>query len=157
QGRGQTKRTSTRFNGATARTRWRARARARGAVADPVRASMGPPRERGGEPAGTRPRAPSSVGFNGATARTRWRASLGRGSLPATLRFNGATARTRWRGPSFGPRPPPSSTLQWGHRANAVESSGHLHRHAGARLPLQWGHRANAVERLVSPRAGSRF
>ena len=113
---------SSGFNGATARTRWRDR-KPHELHSRSTEASMGPPRERGGEPNKTAARAGARSCFNGATARTRWRVTRRDAKRRLRLGFNGATARTRWRAVTAPNGSDTTSTLQWGHRANAVESS----------------------------------
>ncbi len=110
------------FNGATARTRWNAPLPGRRSRLV-LRASMGPPRERGG-----------TVRYS-STAASVFRLQWGH-RANAVERVSDSL---EWREVVTG--------LQWGHRANAVERR--PSRSAGAgRRRLQWGHRANAVERL---------
>ncbi len=134
----------SRFNGAAARTRRRAvRQLQRGR---PHRiASMGPPRERGGEssgrgvPRGGRPASMGPPRERGGESALSSETSSGR------HRFNGAAARTRRRGRGCALLARQDLVLQWGRRANAAESKDGKAA-LKARNPLQWGRRANAAE-----------
>jgi len=135
---------ATRFNGAAARTRrrvisarwsvrhderlqWGRRANAAERMARPPltgrrrAASMGPPRERGGEFV----RSPAAALIlllqwgRRANAAERSRSPASPGQCRA--RFNGAAARTRRRVDSDDPGPVEPPALQWGRRANAAE------------------------------------
>ncbi len=136
--------TSRRFNGATARTRWRGhvesvRARVAGV------ASTGPPRERGGE-AAAKVGEPFRLLASTGPPRERGGESSRFASRPDTRpSFNGATARTRWRVSAREVEAAQQRWLQRGHRANAVESGAEPFQ-GTTRGPLQRGHRANAVE-----------
>ena len=108
------------FNGAAARTRRRAGLFAVVLLDRP--ASMGPPRERGGERDLL------------ATDRASVVASMGPprergGEHPLTIRLT-----------------PNSLALQWGRRANAAESAAEVAASSPVNV-LQWGRRANAAER----------
>src|SRR5882724_5860125 len=59
-------------------------------------ASMGPRRDRRGEPRRRGPRGGRWPGFNGATARSPWGTEMGRIAPPSRAGFNGATARSPW-------------------------------------------------------------
>ena len=94
-GQGRYGRAHARFNGATARSRWKVRT---------------------GACFGCCP-----VGFNGATARSRWKVNTSSIEYPTAQSFNGATARSRWKGRRDCPAQAPQTVLQWGHRSIAVE------------------------------------
>ncbi len=160
-------RSSRRFNGATARTRWNAQP-ARGPSPFPRWLQWGHRAnavERGRGAPGLR----WSSGFNGATARTRWNATGPKHSRTRPKRFNGATARTRWNdisrvsrtrtlAASMGPPRERGGTATPGRDPGfrpcasmgpPRERGGTVSRRLLAPLQrkLQWGHRANAVER----------
>src|ERR1041384_2073985 len=113
------------------------------------RASMGPPRERDGEPGPSKRDQRDGPRFNGAAARTRRRAAGGtahggaRASLQWGRRANATERPLEIVGSAVG------AGLQWGRRANATES---LTRSGAARggRELQWGRRANATESVLA-------
>src|ERR1041384_1311307 len=86
----------TDFNGATARTRWKAdlRTRLSATLARLQRGHRANAVERSSR-SRTTSKAPTD--FNGATARTRWKGVRGRAARAQRIDFNGATARTRWK------------------------------------------------------------
>jgi len=111
-------------------------------------ASMGPPREHGGELAESELERARALGFNGAAARTRrrvkdpkrdadatFRLQWGRrantaesprcagSTRPRCRRFNGAAARTRRREEAGASAKATKGRLQWGRRANTAERS----------------------------------
>ena len=113
---------SSRFNGAAARTRRRGSERHDDRVSA-HRASTGPPRERGGEPAATQHALRDDFRFNGAAARTRRRAGTG---FPVPPDRHASTGPPRERGGEYrntSTPPPGRCLLQRGRRANAAERS----------------------------------